>query len=232
MKRPNRRSLRHTVSILEETDLEPTAEEMTWSAKQNAAEPRSDVFDKLSKTLGDLAATLGTDEADRERSLRSALVKTLEHYAGDKLKTGQLLHDYKAVYKTKRQWTGVAREIGAAIQCSARTVFRMVEDYEASLVPTVGLEVEIDRTEIDGPDLSKGEKQRRNARLAIRVFLNNFPESERLRMLGDLLAEEAYQVWGKREQFSIEIDVTPRPSSLTIDGRKKMPAMGAEEKAA
>ena len=232
MRRPNRRELRITGSFLEEADLEPAAEGKTWSPKQNAAEPRSDVFDKLSKTLGDLAADLGKDEANRELSLRSTLVKTLEHYAGDKLKTGKLLHDYKAIYKTKRQWTSVAKEIGAAIQCSARTVFRLVEDYKASLVPTVGLEVEIDRTEIDGPDLSKGEKQRRNARLAIRAFLNNSPESERAKMLGDLLAEEAHQVWGKREPFSIEIEVTPRPSSLTIDGRRRMPATAAEEKAA
>ena len=232
LKRPNRRSLRKTVSIFEGTDLEPTAEIMTGSPKQNAVEARSDVFDKLSKTLGDLAAGLGKDEANRELSLRSTLVKTLEHYAGDKLKTGQMLHDYKAVYKTKRQWTSVAEEIGTAIQCSARTIFRLVDDYKASLVSTMAMKVEIDRTEIDGPVLSKSEKQRRNARMAIRVFLNNHPGSERLKMLGDLLAEEAHQVWGKRVPFSIEIKVTPRPSSLTIDGRRKMPTMAAGEKAA
>jgi hypothetical protein len=226
MRRPSKKSLKN-IGTFEMAVEEPIADPRPESEVAGA-----NVFDKLSKTLGGLAANLGEEEAASERSLRETLVESLKHYAGDKLTTGQLLRDYKAVYKTKRQWTSVAEEIGAAIQCSARTIFRLVDDFEASLAPTPSPNTVVDRAEIIGPKLSKEEKLERNARLAIRVFLNNFPESERLKKLADLLSEEAHQVWGKRDPFKIEIEVTPRPSSLTIDGRKKLLVMPAEEKAA
>jgi hypothetical protein len=186
----------------------------------------------LSKTLDSEAATLSSDDAQREKDLRPKVVAALANFATDQSEVGRVLFDYKSVYKTKRKWTSFAKEIAKAIKCSERTVYRMIDEYEALSGPATNSEVPLDRIEIDGPKLSKQEKHERDARLAIRVFLNNFPERERRKMLAELLAEESHQVWGKREPFSIELEVRPRPSKLTIDGRKKPLQIQAEENAA
>ena len=192
--------------------------------------PESDVFDKLSKTLAEQATMLEQDDAKLEKRLRLKVVKALKNYSLDHATVGELLSEYKKVYKSQRQWTAIATEIGAAINCSARTIYRMVDEHNQSLNPAPAPEAKFDRTAIDGPELDKQERRTRDARLAIRIFLNDIQPEKKLEMLAILLSEEAHQIWGKTDPF--EIRVNPRPSNLTIDGRKRMQEPQTEEVAA
>jgi hypothetical protein len=233
MSRPSEEQLRKTHTFFEsEGDVEDNKDDPPTGSDQVPDSPNVGAFDKLSEKLGELARSLGEAEAEHEKSLRPALVEGLEHYSGDRKKTSKLLNDYKRVFKSKRQWSEVAKAIGAALDCSDRTVFRMVDEYNASLLSKGVPDPEFDRMAINGRKLTIPEKRMRNARIAIRVFLNNFPESEREKKLTELFAEESHQVWGAQEPFSITLKVIPRPSTLTIDGRMKPIAMLVEENAA
>jgi hypothetical protein len=224
MKRPSRKALKITRTF--EMDREgPSA-----VPQRNLEATDPSVFDNLSKTLDDHAQKLSEDDAKIEGDLRPKVVDALKNFANDQSTVGRVLSEYKIVYKTQRQWTSVAKRIGETISCSARTIYRMVEQYEASPTPVVGACKNIDRGDIDGDELSKQERRGRDARLAIRAFLNNSPNSEKREVLASLLAEEAYQIWGITEPFSIE--VRPQASAFTIDGRKKLPMDQAREKAA
>jgi hypothetical protein len=193
-------------------------------------EPKSDVFDKLSKTLATHATQLRGDDAKREHRLRTKVVASLKHYSTNHIALGSALTEYKTVYKSKGQWTRVAKEIGTAIGCSERTIFRMIDGYEASLKPVHETNAAINLAAVNGDALSKQDRRERNARIAIRSFLNNFPDAEKLKALAGILAEEAHQVWGKKRKFSI--DVIPHTSRLTIDGRKKRIQKASEASAA
>ena len=70
--------------------------------------------------------------------------------------------------------------------------------------------------------LSQEEKQRRDIRLKIQTALRNVPKDQKLAELVAALEEEMYEVWGERD--AIPITLTPRPSALTIDGRRKLEA--------
>jgi hypothetical protein len=224
MRRPSRKSLKNTETF------EMAAEEPVADPRQETEVVEASVFDNLSKTLADQAEKLSEDDAKVEEALRPRVVAALKSYSTDQSEVGRLLSAYKRAYKTQRQWTSVAKKIGETISCSARTIYRMVEQYEASPTPAVGACENVDRGNIDGDELSMQERRGRDARLAIRAFLNNSPNSEKQKVLAGLLAEEAYQVWGITEPFSIE--VTPQVSAFTIDGRKKLSMGQAREKAA
>jgi hypothetical protein len=224
MRRPSRKSLKNTGTF------EMAAEKPIADPQQESEVAEASVFDRLSKTLDSEAATLSSDDAQREKDLRPKVVAALANYEADSSEVGRLLFDYRSVYKTKRKWTSLARKIGRVIKCSERTIYRMIDEYEDSLALPADSSVSFDRTEIDGPELLKQEGRKRDARLAIRVFLNNIPNNKKQEVLAGLLAEEAYQVWGITEPFSIE--VKPHASAFTIDGRKKLPVDQAGEKAA
>ncbi len=74
-------------------------------------------------------------------------------------------------------------------------------------------------TPVSAP-LTRVEKQRRHIRLKIQTALNDVPNDQKLVELIAALEEEMYEVWGERD--SKEITLTPRPSALTIDGRRKL----------
>ena len=186
----------------------------------------SDVFDKLSKTLEEHASLLANEDRQKEHVLRGQVVDSLRSFHTDRFSLGKSLFEYKSVFKSQRQWTRVAVEIGAVIQVSSRTVFRMIDDYKSSnkgLQPSATL----DTTAIQGEQLSSRERNEIRARLAIRAMLDDIPDNQKAAALGEILAEEAYQIWGKREKFSI--NVIPKESRYTIDGRKKgMPQATSE----
>ena len=76
----------------------------------------------------------------------------------------------------------------------------------------------IDLSPIQGEPLDKEDRPFIRARLAIRSFLDEVPNNRKPQALALLLAEEAHQIWGSRNPFHVE--VSPKPSRFTIDGRK------------
>lgn len=212
-----------------ENRLSPETQESAVDSPRSPQLSEREVFDKLSKTLADHAPKLTGDEKQREKDLRQQVARALAKYTTGNSDSGCLLVEYRTVYKSKGKWVEVAKELGKVINRSDRTIFRMIDEYKASLEPPK-LEVEIDRTEIDGLKLSTQEKTERDARLAIRVSLNNISREKKQGVLEALLGEEAYQVWNKREPF--ELTVTPTLSRFTVDGRKRAPQVPAEEKTA
>jgi hypothetical protein len=181
---------------------------------------KPDVFEKLSKTLEAQSAKLPAEEAKHEKELRPRIVECLKNVSTDERKLGQLLYEYRAVYKGGRQWTNIATKIGKLIDRSSRTIYRMVDQYEASLKTEQLDDDQSENVKIVLVEMSTEEKAEIDARLALRACLNELPKmDEKLRALARLLAEEAFQIWGKRDAFSIEI--APTPSRFTIDGRKR-----------
>jgi hypothetical protein len=184
------------------------------------------VFDNLSKSLAGHAAQLPTEEQTKEQEIRKPLVESLKHFEEDRTALAGNLLAYKQVFKTQRQWTRVVTEIGAAIQVSARTVFRLIEDFERSQAGEVS-DIMIDLSPIQGVPLDKEDRPFIRARLAIRSFLDEVPNSRKPQALSALLAEEAYQIWGARNPFLVE--VSPKPSRFMIDGRKRIASASKEE---
>jgi hypothetical protein len=184
------------------------------------------VFDNLSKSLAGHAAHLPTEEQTKEQEIRKALVESLKHFEEDRTALAGNLLAYKQVFKTRRQWTNVVTEIGAAIKVSARTVFRLIEDFERSQAGEVS-DIMIDLSPIQGAPLDKEDRPFIRARLAIRSFLDEVPNKRKPQALAALLAEEAYQIWGERNPFQVE--VSPQPSRFTIDGRKHVASACKEE---
>jgi predicted XRE-type DNA-binding protein len=184
------------------------------------------VFDNLSKTLAGHASQLPTDEQEKELEIRRALVESLGNFDEDRTELAKNLIEYKQVFKSQRQWTRVVNEIGTAIQVSARTVFRLIEDFEraqkggeSDTMPDFSL--------IAGDRLSKEERLFIRARLAIRSVLNEVPNNRKQQAIADVLAEEAYQIWGARSPILLE--VSPKPSRFTIDGRKRTVSTNEKE---
>jgi len=68
--------------------------------------------------------------------------------------------------------------------------------------------------------LSREEKQLRDLRQRIRAGLTDVPNDRKLAVLVAAIEEEMYEVWGER--VAQEITLTPRPSALTLDGRRKL----------
>lgn len=67
--------------------------------------------------------------------------------------------------------------------------------------------------------LTRDESARWKVRMKIRTALNNIETSRKLAELVVALEEEMFAVWGQTEPVTVTI--TPRPSSLTLDGRKR-----------
>jgi len=70
--------------------------------------------------------------------------------------------------------------------------------------------------------LDRTEKIRWAVRMKIRTALTNVEPSAKLTEFVAALEEEMYEVWGATEPITVTI--TPRQSSLTIDGRKRVTA--------
>jgi hypothetical protein len=199
------------------------------AAEKESADPspprkhsEPEIIQMLSEALAQQASELTGEDIKWEKGRRHNVAKALARHSIDELEAGRLLFEYRKAYKVKRRWTVLAQKIGKVIDCSHRTIYRMVDKYEASVTRPREQDPKINRKEICGVRLSESEKRERNARLAVRAFLNNFPATKRGEKLADLLAEEAYQVWGIFEPFPIEIKIEPRRSRFTIDGRKKV----------
>lgn len=172
-------------------------------------ESQTSKFDRLSNLLSKQAECLSQTDAALEQDLRPQMVECLEGYSRDDRKLGQLLYQYREIYKSGRQWTFIADRIGKAIHRSAPTIYRMVDRY-------TGAKPEVTkRTKLSGQE--RQGKREIAVRLAIRTFLENLPDEEKQSALSRALSEEAHQVWGKQEPFNILI--TPQWSRFTIDGR-------------
>lgn len=213
----------------QQTKQEKPSGETKATAQSRVTVSAEKVFDTLSKTLAGHAAQLPTEDQTREQEIRTALVESLKHFDEDRTALAENLLEYKQVFKTRRQWTNVVTEIGAAIKVSARTVFRLIEDFERSQAGEIS-DILIDLSPIQGAPLDKEDRPFIRARLAIRSFLDEVPNNRKPLALAALLAEEAYQIWGARNPFQVE--VSPRPSRFTIDGRKHIASAskGEEEK--
>lgn len=208
------------------TKQEKTSGETKAAAQLRMPVSAEKVFDNLSKTLAGHAAQLSIEDRTREQEIRKALVESLRHFDEDRTALVENLVEYKQVFKTRRQWTTVVTEIGGAINVSARTVFRLIEDFERSQAGEPS-DIMIDLSPIQGAPLDKEDRPFIRARLAIRSFLDEVPNNRKSQALAALLAEEAYQIWGARNPFQMEI--SPKPSRFTIDGRKHIVSANKEE---
>jgi hypothetical protein len=68
-------------------------------------------------------------------------------------------------------------------------------------------------------DLTTAEKTLWKIRLKIRTAVNNIEKPRKLSSLVAAIEEEMFVVWGETDPVTVTI--TPRPSTLTIDGRKR-----------
>lgn len=204
----------------------PPAGSANEASQPRVAVPAEKVFDNLSKTLASHASQLPTEEQMREQEIRKVLVESLKHFEENRTELAENLIEYKQVFKSQRQWTRVVTEIGATINVSARTVFRLIEDFERSQMDEES-DTMIDLSLLQGVPLSKEDRPFIRARLAIRSFLDEVPNNKKQQVLAALLAEEAYQIWGARNPFLLE--VSPKPSRFTIDGRKRIVSASREE---
>lgn len=68
--------------------------------------------------------------------------------------------------------------------------------------------------------LSREEKLHRDIRQRVRAGLTNVPNDRKLAELQAAVEEEMYEAWGMRD--AINITLTPRPSAMTLDGRRKL----------
>jgi hypothetical protein len=191
--------------------------------------PKSDVFDKLSKSLAGHALGLTEEDKQREEDLRQRVVDSLKDFRTDRSNLGKYLSAYKSVYKSERQWTQVVSEIGKVIRVSARTVFRIIEEYELGGRKKPSKEKHV-KSPIYGPTLSKEEKAEMRARRAIRALLADTHVNKKAEFLAAVLGEEIHQIWGLKEDLLIKI--APTDSKFTFDGRKKTAPEAAKEEAA
>jgi len=204
---------------------EKSAKTVPANLTEESEEVEANVFDILSKTLEFDAAKLGPDEAKRESDLRPKFLASLRSFSIDLTIVCQQLVEYRVFYKGKRQWVNFAEKAGAAINCSARTVFRMIDDYQKTNEGTRQLIDKADHSKRKLNAIQIQARHERSARRAIHSFLNNIPEDEKPKALADLLAEEAFQFWGRTEPFNMEI--TPHPGKSKISGRR-VPAATTE----
>ena len=96
MRRPSVRQLANTVMAFEDSP-ELVPEEPNADSRKEPEVPEICIFDKLSKTLGEQAATLEEGDAKLERQLRPKVVKALRNYSSDQVEVGHLLEDYKKI---------------------------------------------------------------------------------------------------------------------------------------
>jgi hypothetical protein len=252
MRRPSKKSLKHTIRLtLPDDDVAPISaavktamkvqpptavashrkQALSKSAQMEGKGQlrKSDVFDKLSKKLDKHAALLTEDDQTKEKALREKVVESLKGFKNDRINLGRQLLAYKSVFKYEGQWTRVVTEIGKVIDLSARTVFRIIEEYEHGGKPPDRVR-KTRSSDIYGPPLEKEDKAEIRARLAIRSFLDDIAVNEKTDALASLLGEEVYQIWGFRDPF--EIKITPNRSKFHIDGRMRISKDQAKEVAA
>lgn len=67
--------------------------------------------------------------------------------------------------------------------------------------------------------LTPEEKELRQIRLKIRTALTNIEPDQKLSKLIEALEFEMHDVWGEKEP--VVVTITPRPSSITIDGKRR-----------
>jgi hypothetical protein len=75
------------------------------------------------------------------------------------------------------------------------------------------------RLQIERQSLTSEERNLYTARIGIRKAVSNVGDNRKLDILREAIAEEAFETWGMTEPFTLEI--TPRKSALTLDGRKR-----------
>jgi hypothetical protein len=185
-------------------------------------------FAKLSNLLEEHAAELKGQEAVREEGLRPRMLLCLQSCSRDDEKLGELLYEYREIYKSGKQWTSIAERIGKAINRSTRTIYRILDRYEGKGKKPIKKPIKALKPMRDGD--RRQAKREIAARLAIRVFLENLPDDEKVAALVRALAQEAHQVWGKRDPIALTIH--PEESTFTIDGRLRSPGTESEVKAA
>jgi len=108
----------------------------------------------------------------------------------------------------------------AIIQAEVASAGRL-SDSKAREIVVDALERTSKKSSTDGlfEELTREEKAHFSVRMKIRTALNNFEEGQKLPMLIAALEEEMYQVWGSRRPITIK--VTPRPSTLSMNGQKR-----------
>ena len=100
-------------------------------------------FDNLSNLGRDLKkvenAYIKTASSELAQA-RNSVVGALPGFKLNRLNFGRLLRAYKEHFKAGHGWVEAAKIIASALDCSERTVYRIIEDYErASQLPSITL---------------------------------------------------------------------------------------------
>ncbi len=104
-------------------------------ATGGTAEVRNKKLDNLSKTLAKIAKDLDGADGDGETQQRDKVVSAVTHLSRDRYELGKQLVTYRTFFKADRKWTAVCKAIATALKVEARTVRRIIEDYNrASIV--------------------------------------------------------------------------------------------------
>ena len=110
--------------------------------------PNSDNVAKLARSLADLAEGLTGENIDAETSLRDQFLKNQNQLIQTRFDRGKILEAYHRIYKPEGKWLKFCE----IVDLSERTVYRMMQDYNAALtIPRVIRTMAMD----NGIDLSE-----------------------------------------------------------------------------
>jgi hypothetical protein len=96
------------------------------------------------------------------------------------------------------------------------TAYKMIELYTSGDGKQGPTKVNL---QIERQSLTSEERNLYTARIGIRKAVSNVVDNRKLDILREAIAEEAFETWGMTEPFTLEIK--PRKSALTLDGRKR-----------
>jgi hypothetical protein len=115
-----------------------------------------------------------------------------------------------------------ARKNRAAVNEMSRSIEEGVQLFGERVAEILGNVVEMPRRSKKQRqnELTPEESKHWKRRMKIRTAVNDVVQDKRLQVLLDALEEEMADVWGLKEP--IKVTLTPRESTFTLDGRRKV----------
>jgi hypothetical protein len=148
------------------------------------------------------------------------LIECFLNYKQSRINLGRFLHSLRDIYKLQQIWTLIAEDLGNAIGCDKRTIFRMVSDYELSEGlrsprPTALAKPSEDNS--NGEDSERCNSQQDIRFLKLLTYLDkglsSYPVSKRYDAMQAAMEAKAHS-WGLTATHYMTI--TPQPSQILI----------------
>ena len=158
-----------------------------------------------------------------EQVLVNELKRRWQAYKGDAerktLNLGETLNKLQVrLAKNGRggKFSKYLREVGVP----RSTAYKLIEVYLAQLEDQRDAQISTAKTvKANRRTLEPAERRLFDARLCVRKAVNDVADNQKLEVLRDAIAEEAFETWGITKPFTLEI--APRRSTLTLDGQRR-----------